>query len=112
MKTQVLKEGQVGSKINGTNLKGYLNGYTFRDLVKAFGRPTYLEPSGDEKVQVEWVIKFDNGSVNEYATIYDWKTYDRAYTTTKLTTWNIGGHVPVVSHWVKELVDQKIQERG
>lgn len=109
---KVLKEGEVGSVINGTNLKGYLNGYTFKDLVKALGRPTYLEPSGDGKVQMEWVIKFDNGRFIEYATIYDWKTYDREYTTTKLTTWNIGGHAPIVSHWVKELVDRKIEQRG
>ena len=41
----------------------------------------------DDKVQVEWVVKYKG----EYFTIYDWKTYDRNYTETKLDIFNIGG---------------------
>jgi hypothetical protein len=70
----------------GTSLKGYLTGVTYNDLVKAFGEPSYPEPSGDDKVQKEWVLSWEG---NIY-TIYDWKTYDPDYTTTRLTRWNVG----------------------
>ena len=92
MEPQVLKEAQVGSMINGTNLKGYLTGYTFTQLIEALGRPTYHTPSADEKVQVEWVMRFKKDGRYIVATLYDWKTYDHAYTTMELTEWNIGGH--------------------
>ncbi|MDY6958938.1 MAG: hypothetical protein SVK08_07245 [Halobacteriota archaeon] len=108
--TKVLQETEVGSVTNGTNLKGYLHGYTFTDLVKLLGDPTYDTPSGDDKVQKEWVIRFDTGSTYEYATIYDWKTYDLEYTTQELTTWNIGAHVPMVAMWVKDFLDQAFVE--
>ena len=51
----------------GTSLQGeYLT--TYDDIVNTFGEPTQ---QGDVvKTTVEWIIKFENGSV---ATIYDWK---------------------------------------
>ena len=73
----------------GTGLAGYLNNVTYQELVDALGLPTFNEPSGDDKTQVEWVLDF-NGNV---FTIYDWKTYDREYTENKLTRWNIGSIV-------------------
>ena len=53
-----------------THLAGRLTGVMYRDLVNAFGEPTFLpEDSGDGKVNFEWVFKF-GGSV---FTVYDWK---------------------------------------
>lgn len=70
----------------GSSFKGYI--YTTYDkLVKAIGEPTFDEPSGDEKTQVEWVIDFKG----DFFTIYDWKTYDRDYTLNDLDRFNIGG---------------------
>ena len=71
----------------GTSLQGYLRGFSYSQLVEAFGEPTYNEPSGDDKVQVEWVFNFKGNTF----TLYDWKTYDRNYTINELDTWNIGG---------------------
>jgi len=81
---KVLKAEEA--KINGTYLVGYLEDVNFMDLVTGLGEPTFDDPSGDDKVQVEWVCKF-NGKI---FTIYDWKTYDREFTEHSLTKFNVG----------------------
>jgi hypothetical protein len=74
---------------NGTSLKGYITA-TFDELVTAFGEPG----TGDEyKVDAEWVIEFEDGTV---ATIYNWKD-GRNYcgsdglAVEDITDWHIGG---------------------
>ncbi len=71
---------------SGTSLKGYVNA-TYSQLLEVLGKPTYDEPSGDDKVQVEWVVEFKG----DIFTIYDWKTGSREYTENELTTFNVGG---------------------
>ena len=71
---------------DGTSLKGYVNA-TYEELVGLLGFPTFNEPSGDEKVQVEWVVEFED----EIFTIYDWKTNSRYYTENMLERFHIGG---------------------
>ena len=73
--------------VSGTHLVGKLVGYTYNQLVKVLGEPTFNEVSSDSKVQKEWVIK----DGNDVFTIYDWKTYDEQYTMNELSIWNIGG---------------------
>lgn len=73
---------------NGTSLSGYIH-TTYNDLVKVLGLPTYDEPSGDDKTQVEWIIEYKG----DIFTIYDWKTYDREYTLNELDRWNVGSIV-------------------
>ena len=51
------------------------------------GEPTVIG-SGDDKVQYEWIMKFEG----EIFTIYDWKTYDAEYTEYELDTWSVGGN--------------------
>lgn len=70
----------------GTSLKGYVY-VTYNQLVNLLGQPTFPEESGDGKVQVEWVVKFEG----KIFTIYDWKTYDRDYTENVLDKFNVGG---------------------
>ena len=66
----------------GTSLQGeYLT--TYDDIVNTFGEPT--QKGDGEKTTVEWVIKFNDGTV---ATIYDWKY---GYTPKDFTEWNVGG---------------------
>ena len=72
----------------GTFKVASLKNVSYDDLVRAFGVPSINIPSGDNKVQVEWVFYFDGNNV---FTIYDWKTFDRDYTLQELTTWSIGG---------------------
>lgn len=73
----------------GTHLQGYLYDMTYSELVQIFGEPTFDEPSGDHKIQREWVIEHDGF----YFTIYDWKTYDLDYTMTQLSQFNVGGKI-------------------
>lgn len=70
---------------------GSLTNVTYSELVKIFGQPTYNEPSGDEKVQVEWCIEVSGDGFIYELYIYDYKTFDRNYTKNNLTTWSIGG---------------------
>ena len=72
---------------NGTFKIGSLNGIYYRDLVEKLGEPTVIG-SGDDKVQYEWIMKFED----QIFTIYDWKTYDAEYTEYELDTWSIGGN--------------------
>ena len=73
---------------NGTGLAGYLD-TTYNKLVDVLGEPTFNSPSGDSKVQVEWVLKFEGNLF----TIYDWKTYNRDYTENVLDRFNVGSKV-------------------
>ena len=71
-----------GSETNGFSYQGeYLT--TYDDIVNTFGEPT--QQGDGVKTTVEWIIKFENGSV---ATIYDWKY---GHTPKDFTEWNIGG---------------------
>ena len=71
---------------DGSSLKGYVNA-TYEELVGLLGFPTFNEPSGDDKVQVEWVVEYKG----EIFTIYDWKTFSRYYTENVLERFHIGG---------------------
>lgn len=71
--------------INGTSYSGVINA-TYRQLVDALGMPTFNEPSGDSKTQVEWVVEYKG----DIFTIYDWKTYDLLYTLEELDVFHIG----------------------
>ena len=72
---------------DGTWKIGSLTGLFFRDLVNKLGKPSVIG-SGDDKVQVEWIMEYKD----EVFTIYDWKTYDAHYTEYELTNWSIGGN--------------------
>jgi hypothetical protein len=76
----------------GTSLKGY-TAATYNQLVKVLGEPTFNTPSGDDKTQVEWVVKYRNN----YFTVYDWKTYDREYTLNELSVFHVGSKVDALS---------------
>ena len=94
---KVYKKGEDSNLSTGTSLKGYVYA-TYQKLVECLGEPTYDTPSGDDKVQKQWVIKY---AENIY-TIYDWKTYDVEYTINNLDEWHIGGS-SYASDFIEEL---------
>ena len=73
---------------DGSSLSGYLN-TTYNKLIEKLGKSTFNSPSGDGKVQTEWVLEFKG----DLYTIYDWKTYSREYTENKLDRFNVGSKV-------------------
>ena len=89
--------------VGGTSLKDRLVGFNYKQLVAAFGEPTFPNPSGDGKVQKEWV--FQRKSDGAVFTLYDWKTYDENFTTTMLQNWNVGGKV-YAGEFVSDLMIQ------
>lgn len=90
MFTKLNDDQDVFKYTNGTSFKDSLKNVTFHKLVEVLGSPTFEEPSGDDKIQKEWVFVDQKG--NGF-TLYDWKTYDEDYTVNKLTEWNIGSRV-------------------
>ena len=57
MKYNLIRDKQIASTLcDGTSKKDYLIGWSYKQLVQAFGNPTFSEPSGDNKVQKQWVF--------------------------------------------------------
>ena len=75
---------------NGTSLMGEIT-CSYEKLCKLFGYPE----KGDEyKVDAEWIIKFEDGTI---ATIYNWKDGKNycggdGLPVAEITDWHIGGH--------------------
>lgn len=99
MKNMIVYNKENVPNTAGTHKLASLQNVGFTDLVQMFGSPTFKEPSGDNKVQVEWVIKHDNSVY----TIYDWKTYDVIYTLEELDTWSIGGKGAVSDKFISDV---------
>ena len=77
-------------RVAGTCLQGYINA-TYQELIDVFGKPT---KSDGYKVDAEWLIEFEDGTV---ATVYNWKNgpnYCGAEGTPVeyITEWNVGGN--------------------
>jgi hypothetical protein len=70
---------------DGTSLSGLVTA-NYNQLVELFGEPTLSEPSGDNKVQKEWVVEYKD----KFYTIYDWKTYDLEFTMNETFKWHVG----------------------
>ncbi len=83
---------------------GTLHDVSYTELIEIFGTPTHNRESGDFKVQMEWVIEVNDGDKVYNLRIYDWKTYDRNYTKTKLNTWSIGGNEKANPYLLKSFV--------
>ena len=84
----------------GGHRVGALVNTTYDEIVAKFGPPTSAIPSGDNKVQVEWDIQFENGS---RASIYDYKQYDVPYE--EVTNWSVGGNSPQDAFEVYKIMD-------
>ena len=93
------------SVTTGTGRKSQLEGIAYMELLEAFGTPSFNEPSGDNKVQKEWVFEDIDGNI---FTIYDYRTYDVEYTMTSLDFWNVGGKKDATHfvQWVKSQIEK------
>ncbi len=82
------------TQIVGTSLQGHINA-TYDQLVAVFGQPdVFTLENSDGKIDVEWAIAFDNGTV---ATIYNWKNGKNycgadGLNVADITRWNVGGN--------------------
>ena len=79
----------------GTHLQGNV-GATYQELVEVFGEPTRFEWSeeSDNKVDAQWAIKFEDGTI---ATIYNYKNGlyylgAEGKRVSQIMMWNVGGY--------------------
>ena len=72
-------------------------GFYKKDIEKVFGPPTWDQGSADDKVQVEWVIKFPDGTMGS---IYDYKEYQLE--PDEINYWSIGGRTNLAAYYVKK----------
>jgi len=100
---------------SGSSLQGYIN-ESYYTLIDVFGEPTHSTPSGDGKVNTEWVLRFkviekDATDPDDWeiihATIYDWKEEgpETARQATKYR-WHVGGK----DYMADDVVTKAIQE--
>ena len=89
MKELIVFDEMDAPSADGTSLKGGVMA-SYNQLVNALGEPTFSEPSADGKVNVEWIVRYDD----EIFTVYDWKNYENnpADNPDKVINWHIGGH--------------------
>ena len=85
----MLKVISKNAEVTGTHLQGRIT-TSYDKLVEVFGEPTYNDNDPRDKVQVEWALKFSDGTV---ATIYNWKDYDDGSRCKQALhyDWHIGG---------------------
>jgi len=83
------------NNISGTHLQGNV-GATYQEMVEVFGEPTRFEWSdeSDNKVDAQWAIKFEDGTV---ATIYNYKNGlnylgAEGKRLSEISMWNVGGY--------------------
>lgn len=96
-----MKVNVEGIEIDGTHLQGEFS-HSFQEIKSVFGDPI-LGESGD-KVQAEWAIQFDDGTV---ATIYDWKEWGTSYENVK--NWHVGGYNRKAFDAVKSMLRSKLR---
>ena len=89
MKELIVFDEMDAVSTDGTSLKGGVMA-SYNQMVKALGEPTFSEPSADNKVNIEWVMRFND----EVYTAYDWKNYGNspADNPNQVINWHIGGH--------------------
>jgi len=108
----------------GSGLRGYVT-VSYDELCRVFGRP--IEIDGEDKVQVQWIIRFevvneiDGSTYSVVATIYDWKVGPQyvgiqGVPYQQVTHWHIGGHrmsdsepVRLVHEALGQTVDKALQ---
>ena len=129
-KTGAVKDGTLywttkGENILHTHLPVNVDGTcsagtvttSYEKLVEAFGKPTYVETTDDEKVDIEWDIEFAiadfaNPDETVIATIYNWKDYDGGAKAMSNDSyeWHIGGHGSEAVDVVRKALGLDVEE--
>jgi len=78
---------------DGTSFHGVTIRASVDQLTKAFGDPTIVDNTGEDKVNYEWDMETDEGEV---FCIYDWKYY-RPLRSDESVEWNIGSRSESIS---------------
>jgi hypothetical protein len=82
---------------DGTSFRGFTIRATVNQLISAFGDPTIVDNTGEDKTNYEWDMETNEGEV---FTIYDWKEY-RPLGKDEFVTWHIGARGTIISYDAK-----------
>ena len=80
--------------VDGTSFHGVVIRATVNQLTSAFGDPTIVDNTGEDKTNYEWDMETNEGEV---FTIYDWKE-GRPIGKDEFVTWHIGAKSKSVSN--------------
>jgi predicted secreted protein len=79
---------------DGTSFHGVVIRATVNQLISAFGEPTIVDNTGEDKTNYEWDMETNEGEV---FCIYDWKE-GRPLGKDEFVTWHIGAKSKSVSN--------------
>jgi predicted secreted protein len=79
---------------DGTSFQGVVIRATVNQLISAFGEPTIVDNTGEDKTNYEWDMETNEGEV---FCIYDWKE-GRPLGKDEFVTWHIGAKSKSVSN--------------
>ena len=79
---------------DGTSFHGVVIRATVNQLISAFGEPTIVDNTGEDKTNYEWDMETNEGEV---FCIYDWKE-GRPLGRDEFVTWHIGAKSKSVSN--------------
>jgi len=77
---------KTNQSTSGTSFQDVTIRASVQDLTRALGEPSYVDNSGEDKVNFEWELETRDGDV---FTIYDWKEY-RKLDLNEPIEWHIG----------------------
>lgn len=79
---------KTNKSASGTSFHDTIIRETPANMKKLLGAPEYEDNSGDDKVNMEWIMETSDGTV---FTIYDWKEY-MPLNENAVISWHIGGY--------------------
>ena len=77
---------KTNKSTDNTSFHGITVRATVKQLIQAFGHPSMEYNTGEDKVNFEWEMETEDGTV---FTIYDWKEYRKLKLNEKIE-WHIG----------------------
>ena len=88
--------------VDGTSKMGDLEDTSVSEIEEVFGEPSWVG-SADDKSQVEWIIRFPDGTIS---TIYDYKQYNT--NVDDVRNWSIGGNNLMSAYYVKKAMKESL----
>ena len=84
-------------EIDGTSFHDTTVGTTVHTLNKLLGEPTYVDNTGMDKVNYEWIMETNDGNV---FTVYSWKEYKILHEH-EIIEFHIGGYSKLITEQAK-----------
>jgi hypothetical protein len=97
---------KTNSSISGTSFQDVTFFASVQDLTRALGEPSYVDNTGEDKVNFDWNMETEDGDV---FSIYDWKEY-RKINDIEVIEWHIGSFSKSISNVAKMEVQKQLND--